>query len=217
MELHNKLLTILILLGFNCIQAQYKEDHWKERDTWMKVPEILEIADVKPGSFVADIGCHEGYLSIHMSKVVGETGKVFAVDVREDRLEKLEVHLENRNIKNVRTILGDYDDPKLPQNSLEAVIIMDTYHEMDNYKEILSQVKKALKPNGNIVIIEKFKKHMLHKSREEQTDAHTLAMYYVKEELETAGFTIKTIIEDFGRWKKEKDKRIWILVGVQSL
>ncbi|WP_299217075.1 class I SAM-dependent methyltransferase [uncultured Aquimarina sp.] len=216
MELQNKFLMLLILIEINLGQAQYKENDWKERDTWMKVSEIFEIAEIKPGSKVADIGCHEGYLSIHMAKVVGASGKVLAVDVREDRLEKLDEHLKKRKIKNVKTILGDYDDPKLPDNSLDVVVILDTYHEMDDYKEILAHVKKALKPTGNIVLIEKFKEHMLNKSRDEQMEAHTLAMHYVKEELETAGFTIKKEIEDFGRWKKEEDKQIWILVGTNK-
>ncbi|MFD2562405.1 class I SAM-dependent methyltransferase [Aquimarina rubra] len=213
MELQNKLLALLILLGVFFSQAQYKENDWKERDTWMNVSKIFEIAEIKSGNKVADIGCHEGYLSIHMAKAVGASGKVFAVDVRKDRLEKLEEHLIDRNVKNVRTILGDYDNPKLPENSLDVVVILDTYHEMDDYKKILAHVKKALKSGGNIVLIEKFKQHMLNKSREEQKEAHTLALHYVKEELEAAGFKIKSESKDFGRWKKEEDKRIWILVG----
>ncbi|WP_299241499.1 class I SAM-dependent methyltransferase [uncultured Aquimarina sp.] len=216
MELNNKFLILLILIGINLGQAQYKENDWKERDTWMKVSELFEIAEIKQGSMVADVGCHEGYLSIHMAKVVGASGKVLAVDVRKDRLEKLDEHLKKRKIKNVKTILGDYDNPNLPDNSLDVVVILDTYHEMDDYKEILAHVKKALKPKGNIVIIEKFKEHMLNKSRDEQMEAHTLAMHYVKKELETAGFIMKSEIKDFGRWKKEEDKRIWILVGTKK-
>ncbi|WP_298540226.1 class I SAM-dependent methyltransferase [uncultured Aquimarina sp.] len=216
MELNNKFLILLILIGINLGQAQYKENDWKERDTWMKVSELFEIAEIKQGSMVADVGCHEGYLSIHMAKVVGASGKVLAVDVRKDRLEKLDEHLKKRKIKNVKTILGDYDNPNLPDNSLDVVVILDTYHEMDDYKEILAHVKKALKPKGNIVIIEKFKEHMLNKSRDEQMEAHTLAMHYVKKELETARFIMKREIKDFGRWKKEEDKRIWILVGTKK-
>ncbi|WP_299436801.1 class I SAM-dependent methyltransferase [uncultured Aquimarina sp.] len=215
MSLHKKFLVLLVLIGFNSSYSQYKENDWEERDAWMKVSEIFKIAEINPGSIVADIGCHEGYLSIHIANKVGETGQVYAVDVRKDRLEKLDEHLKKRKLKNVKTILGDYDDPKLPDNSLDVVIILDTYHEMDDYKEILAHVKKALKPEGKIVLIEKFKKHLLNKSRDEQTDAHTLAMHYVKEELQEAGFTIKTEIKDFGRWKKEEDKRIWILVGAK--
>ncbi|WP_378173781.1 class I SAM-dependent methyltransferase [Aquimarina sp. SS2-1] len=207
------LILSFILLGTNYIRAQYKEYDWEERDTWMKISELFDISEIKSGSKVADIGCHEGYLSIHMSRAVGESGKVFAVDVRKDRLEKLEEHLKDRKIKNVHMILGDYDNPKLPKKDLDVVVILDTYHEIEEYKKILMHVKDALKTNGNIVIIEKFKQPMLNKSREEQTDAHTIAMHYVKDELLGAGFTIHIEIKDFGLWKNEEDKKIWILVG----
>ncbi|WP_299179881.1 methyltransferase domain-containing protein [uncultured Aquimarina sp.] len=213
MKAYNIVLFLFILLGFQITNAQYKAYDWEERDTWMKVSEIFEIAGIELGSIVADIGCHEGYLSIHISKEVGETGKVFSVDVRKDRLEKLNKYLVERNLKNVTTILGDYDNPKLPDESLDVAIILDTYHEMEDYIKILKHVKKAIKPKGKVVVIEKFKQHMLNKSRNQQTEAHTLAMHYVKDELIDSGFRIKTEIKDFGRWKNEKDKRIWILVG----
>ncbi len=213
MELRIKSLGVLVFLVINTSLAQYKENDWEERDTWMKVSEIFKIAEIESGSKVADIGCHEGYLSIHLANEVGSSGKVFAVDVRKDRLDTLDEHLKKRKLKNVKTILGNYDDPKLPKNLLDAVIILDTYHEMEDYMVILTHVRKALKPGGKIVLIEKFKKHMLNKSRDDQTDAHTIAMHYVKDELTKAGFTVTKQIKDFGRWKKEEDKRIWILVG----
>ncbi|SEK51451.1 Predicted methyltransferase [Aquimarina amphilecti] len=213
MKDYNSISLLLILLGSHLIQAQYKEYDWEERDTWMKVSEIFKISEIKSGSIVADIDCHEGYLSVHMAKAVGNSGKVYAVDVRKDRLEKLDAHIKDRSLTNVITTLGDYDNPKLPLDSLDVVVILDTYHEMEDYIKILTHVKEALKSGGNIVLIEKFKEHMLNKPRKDQTEAHTIAMHYVKDELINAGFIIKTEIKDFGRWKKEKNKRIWILVG----
>ncbi|MDH7445556.1 class I SAM-dependent methyltransferase [Aquimarina sp. 2201CG14-23] len=213
MVLYNKFLIILIFIGIGTSYGQYTENDWEDRDTWMKVSEIFKIAEINPGNIVADIGCHEGYLSIHMSNTVGKLGKVYAVDVREDRLDKLNDHIKKRKLKNIKTILGDYDNPKLPDNSLDIVVILDTYHEMEDYKKILYHVKKSLKMNGSIVLIEKFKSHMKNESRAKQVDAHTLAMHYVKDELIEAGFSIKTEIKDFGRWKNEEDKRIWVLVG----
>ncbi|NER13606.1 methyltransferase domain-containing protein [Leptobacterium flavescens] len=196
--------------------AQYSEYEWKERDSWMDVAGIMELAGIEKGTAVADIGCHEGYLSIHLARKVGESGKVYAVDVRQDRLDKLKENLKERNLKNVKVILGDYDNPKLKENSLDAVVIMDTYHEMRDYMEILKHVKKALKPDGRILILEKFKHYTRNKSREHQTDAHTLASKYVKKELEDSGFKITKEVKDFGKWNNESDKTIWILVGVKA-
>ena len=65
--------------------CQYLESDWKARDKWMKVAQILEMADIQLGNNVADIGCHQGYMSIRVADFIGETGKVYSVDVREDR------------------------------------------------------------------------------------------------------------------------------------
>ncbi|MBQ0736137.1 class I SAM-dependent methyltransferase [Aquimarina celericrescens] len=214
---HGRVLIFLIsILFIETSIAQYKENDWEKRDTWMNVSKIFDLAGVKSGSAVADVGCHEGYLTIRMSKKVGETGKVYAVDVREDRLERLDEHLAARSLTNVKTILGDYDNPKLPNTSLDVVVVMDTYHEIDDYMVVLNHLKKSLKPEGRIVIIEKFKSHMRNTTRNEQMKAHTISLDFVKSELKKAGFTVIKEIKDFGDWKNESDKKIWVLVGISK-
>ena len=210
------LFKFLVLLLLPSIAfAQYSEYDWTERDTWMNPSEIFEEAGITKGSFVADIGCHEGYLSIHLANKVGKGGRVFAVDVREDRLEGLKANLENRALFNVEAILGDYDNPKLPKNTLDVVVIMDTYHEMNDYMTILRHVKTALKPGGRIVIIEKLKSRIKGKSRSAQTDAHSLGTKYVKRELKKSGFRLTYANNDMGHWENDSDKVIWMLVAVK--
>jgi ubiquinone/menaquinone biosynthesis C-methylase UbiE len=193
--------------------AQYVANEWAERDTWMDVNAIFAEAGIEKGSFVADIGCHEGYLSIHLANRVGSKGQVFAVDVRADRLEVLEENLKDRKLKNVNVIHGDYDNPKLPINALDVVIIMDTYHEMDDYMKILGHVHRSLKSGGRIVVIEKLKTKIKGKSREAQTDAHSLGMKYVRRELTKAGFTEVYDNDDLGDWENDTDKVIWMLIA----
>ncbi|MBG6129653.1 ubiquinone/menaquinone biosynthesis C-methylase UbiE [Aquimarina sp. EL_43] len=210
-------LVLLVLISIvEMSYAQYKKTDWEERDTWMNVPEIFKLAGVEQGNAVADVGCHEGYFTMHLAQKVGESGKVYAVDVREDRIEKLNKYIKDRKLRNIKTVVGDYDNPKLPNEALDVVVVMDTYHEMDDYMKILDHIKNALKQGGRIVIIEKFKKHMLNTSRAEQTEAHTLSLKYVKKELQKAGFLISKEIKDFGKWKNETDKTIWILVGTKN-
>lgn len=206
-------LSILVFLfpffGF----AQYAEDEWEERDNWMDTAFIFEKAGVTQGSYVADIGCHEGYLSVRLANTVGASGRVFAVDVVAHRLETLKETLKTRDLQNVNVILGNYDDPKLPKNELDVVIIMDTYHEMTNYMKILNHVNMALKSGGTIVIVEKLKSHVKGKSRDEQTNAHSLGTKYVKEELHKAGFKVTYKNNDLGHWKNDENKVIWMLVA----
>jgi len=200
------------LAGF----SQYAEYEWEDRDKWMNVSKIFDLADIQEGNKVADIGCHEGFLSVRLAKRVGESGGVYAVDVREDRLESLKENLEVRNIKNVEVILGDYDNPKLPIETLDVVIVMDTYHEIEDYMEVLGHIHAALKPGGRLLMLEKLKDHAKGKSRDKQADSHTLASNYVKKELEQAGFKITKSISDFGKWEREESKTMWILVATKS-
>ena len=193
--------------------CQYLESDWKARDKWMKVAQILEMADIQLGNNVADIGCHQGYMSIRVADFIGETGKVYSVDVREDRLNKLNDIASERGIKNIQTILGDYDDPKLEENSIDVVLIIDAYHEMNDYKQILFHVKKALKPDGRILILEKLKRQKIGKSRKEQTQGHTIAPKYVENELKEVGFEVITIEKNLGYWEEDPDKKIWVMVG----
>ncbi len=204
---------VVILVFCTPLAAQYASDDWKERDTWMNVSEIFEMAHIEKGMHVADVGCHEGYLTVHLSKKVTADGQVYAVDVEEYRLDALKEYLDDRNIGNVEVILGDYDDPKLPSGMLDVVILMDTYHEIEEYLEVLGRIKEALKPTGRLLVLEKLKTHKKGKSREEQARAHTLSAAYVKKELKQVGFEIIKEVKDFGNWQKNEEKRMWILVA----
>ncbi|NNF75536.1 MAG: methyltransferase domain-containing protein [Flavobacteriaceae bacterium] len=210
----NAVIGVIILLIFPLFGfGQYAEYDWQERDEWMPVERIFKLAGIENGSQVADIGCHEGYLSIHLANAVGKGGKVYAVDVRRDRLDLLRDHLKTRWIRNVKVILGDYDNPKLPEGQLDVVMIIDTYHEMNDYKDILKHVYKALKPGGRLVILEKMKRRVRSGTRAEQTDAHSLSHKYVRPEMEAAQFIITKEIDDLGDWENDADKPMWLLIG----
>jgi len=207
---------LFVLLMSQMAIAQYEEGDWAERDTWMDVNAIFGQVGITEGSAVGDIGCHEGYLSVRLAGRVGEAGQVYAVDVREDRLNDLRANLKDRDLTNVNVILGDYDNPKLPTNTLDVVIIMDTYHEMEDYMTILDHVHKALKPGGRIVIVEKLKTRIKGKSRDQQTAAHSLSLKYVKKELMKAGFEVGYQNKDMGDWENDVDKVIWMVVGTKK-
>ena len=193
--------------------AQYEEYDWEQRDEWMPVDAIFEAIDLKEGMKVADIGCHEGYMSIKLAEFVGEKGQVFAVDIRADRLDLLRSHLQDRKIQNVEVVLGDYDDPKLPKEHLDAVIIIDTYHEMTEYERILKKVMKSLKPGGKLLIFEKLKNRVKDGTRDEQTDSHTLSSKFVIDELKEARFTVTKQKYDLGYWEEDNSKPMWFVVA----
>lgn len=205
----------IYLLSLGNVNAQYNEEDWKERDEWMKTATLLQMAGLSETDKVADIGCHEGYLSIHLAKRV-KNGRVYAVDVREDRLERLRENANKRNLKNIITILGDYDDPKLPERELDMVFVIDTYHEMDSHEQMLRHIRKSLKPEGRIMLLEKLKEWVKGKSRKEQVSSHSLGPEYVRKELKQAGFTIISEIKNHGKWEREESKQMWVIMAQKT-
>nr|WP_299340795.1 class I SAM-dependent methyltransferase [Allomuricauda sp.] len=203
--------VLCCLVGSIQLQAQYSAYDWEERDDWMKTSTLLAKSGIEIGDVVADIGCHEGYLTMHLSRKVSTSGRVFAVDVRDDRLATLRENANERGLANIVTILGDYDNPKLPADSLDYVFIVDTYHEIESYEKVLGLIKKSLKRGGGIMVMEKLKDRVKGKSRDAQTSAHSLSMPYVKKELESFGFEIVDQIDNHGLWELEADKQMWVV------
>jgi ubiquinone/menaquinone biosynthesis C-methylase UbiE len=194
----------------------YRESAWEQRDTWQRADDIIGKLMIRAGSSVADIGCHEGYFTVKLAKVVGDQGKVYAVDVSRDKIEKLKKHLEDREIKNVNAILGEENDPRLPTAALDAVLIVDTYHEMDAHMAVLAAIMKALKTSGKLVICEPISDLRKKLSREEQERKHELGINYAAEDLKKAGYKIILQEEFFVDRLKEKGDKMWIIVCEKS-
>ncbi|MBL7873342.1 MAG: class I SAM-dependent methyltransferase [Cyclobacteriaceae bacterium] len=207
----------MMLLGCNLYAQEawknvYTESAWADRDRWQKADELIKQLNLKMGSQVADVGCHEGYMTTKLSKAVGAQGKVYAVDVEQPKLDKLATNLVKRNLTNVQIIKGDYDNPKLPLNSLDAVIILDTYHEMDDHDAILQHIKSALKQNGRLVMCEAIADERRALSRADQERKHELGMNFALEDLKKAGFTVLKEQDSFVDRTKEKGDKMWLIV-----
>jgi len=191
----------------------YRESAWAERDTWQRANDIIKFLKIQEGSTVADIGCHEGYMTIKLSGEVKAKGIVYAVDVEQDKLDLLKKHLADRKINNVRLVKGDYDNPKLPTNSLDAAIILDTYHEMDDHDEILQHVKTSLKNGGRLILCEPIADARKKLARAEQEKKHELGMNFALEDLKKAGFEIVYQKDPFIDRSKVKGDMMWIVVA----
>lgn len=116
------------------VQAQdpwknvYSSHAWEARDKWQKPQELLRLLNINASSHVADIGCHEGYMTFKLAKIVSD-GKVYAVDVDETKLDKMKQRIAQNKILNIEVVKGDYDNPKLEDTHLDAIIILDTYQK----------------------------------------------------------------------------------------
>lgn len=217
-----RLLGFFLLIISSGLNAQdqwknvYSESAWDDRDRWQKADELIQHLKLKTGSHVADVGCHEGYMTVKLANKVGQSGKVYAVDVQQSKLDKLQANLTKRAITNVESIKGDYNNPKLPLNSLDGVIILDTYHEMDDHDEILQHVTASLKSGGRLILCEAIADERRNLSREDQERKHELAMSFALADLKKAGLTVIKQQDPFVDRTIEKGDKMWLLVAIKK-
>lgn len=182
-----------------------------ERERWQKVPEIFAAMGVAAGGRVADVGAGSGFFSVRLARVVGASGRVFAVDVSPDAVRDLKERVARERLENVEVIAGDPADPHLPA-SLDAVLIVNAYHEMPDPQRILDKIRQALKLAGRLVIVEPIAAKREKTSRAEQWSNHEIALDYVVEDLRQAGFTIIERRERFVENLLDRDTE-WMIVA----
>lgn len=110
--------------------------------------------NLKPGMTVCDMGSGNGYHTLPMAEAVGKDGKVFAVEVQPEMIEMLHKRAQEKGITNITSIIGEPHDPKLPPASCDMILLVDVYHEFSHPEPMLAGMKKALKPDGVIVLVE---------------------------------------------------------------
>ena len=186
----------------------------ERRDDWQRAPEIFAAAGLKAGSRVADLGAGEGWLSTRLAKHVGPTGRVFAADISESALKTLGQTLERDSIRNVELVLSEEDDPRLPFGTLDAVIIVNAYHEMVQRVAVLDGVKRALRAGGILVIADSPPADSAFRTRQEQTQRHSLALEFARDDLEAHGFEIVQATPSFVQSRHESHAHNqWLLVA----
>jgi ubiquinone/menaquinone biosynthesis C-methylase UbiE len=140
--------------------ASKKADEWvttlegPQRLATQKIPEVLAKLRLKPGMVVADIGAGSGLFSRPLAKAVGPSGKVYAVDIQQDLLDYINQRDKAENIGNVQTVLGEFDDPKLPVRDVDLAFINDVLHHIQHRSLYLKALGTYMKPTGRISIIE---------------------------------------------------------------
>jgi ubiquinone/menaquinone biosynthesis C-methylase UbiE len=131
-----------------------------KRDDYQKPHEVLAALDLKPGEVVADIGAGSGYFTFLLARHIGETGKIYAVDVSPDMILYVNRRIRDLKVTNVVSILADPDDPLLSAGSVNRFFFCDSWHHIENQAKYLSLMKNLLKPNGQIVMIDFHKKEL---------------------------------------------------------
>ncbi|XZE33520.1 class I SAM-dependent methyltransferase [Pirellulaceae bacterium SH501] len=125
-----------------------------ERIDEEKPSEMLDQLRLRDGMVVCDMGSGDGYYTFQMASRVAPSGRVIAVDIQPEMLQALSRKMEDKQVRNIDTILGELWDPKLESESLDLVLMVDVYHEFSHPVHMLAAIRKALKPDGVIALVE---------------------------------------------------------------
>jgi len=159
-------------------------------------PEVaLDAINLVTGATVADVGAGSGYMTIRMARRVGPAGKVYANDIQPQMLGLLRQRLEKEKLTNVELVLGTLDDPRLPVDTLDLILMVDVYHEFSEPQKMLRRMRESLKSGGRLVLFEYRKEDPSVPIRPD----HKMSVAEVKMELEAEGFTLASVDERLPR------------------
>lgn len=221
MKHHKMLFVVFFLIGVSSASfstasavrsSSQESERSRKRDEWQRPAEVFDALAVKPGTRVADIGCGHGYFTFRLAARVGAEGKVYAVDIDREAINKVRERKEREKLGQVEPILGESADPHLP-NDLDAVLIVDTYHEFREYDQTMQAVFRALKPGGRLVIIDG--EAPAGRPRTEYHRLHTIPPELVREEVARHGFVFKKSLPGFD--DAEYGKKMYFLVFEKPL
>lgn len=125
------------------------------RDERLQIGRVMDILGIGPGKNVADVGAGSGWFTVRAARRVGESGKVYAVDINPEAIRYIEGRAKKEQLRDVITILGREDDPLLPAGHIDAVLLLKTYHEVAKPVALLRNLRSALRPGAKIGIIDR--------------------------------------------------------------
>jgi predicted methyltransferase len=174
---HRRLLVLVVALGLSSLVGStlvaglgvpdserrpaavmsWRGADWLERagrDEEQRPEQVVRTMGLEDGDVVADIGCGTGYFTRPMARAVAPRGRVYAVDIQPEMLRLLRDRVQEAGLTNVELVLGENDDPKLPPESLDWILLVDVYHEFQQPEAMLAQMREALKPDGRVALLE---------------------------------------------------------------
>ena len=126
-----------------------------QRDTWQRPVKVAEALGIHSGSAVADIGAGGGYFTFRLAARVGAKGMVYAQDLEDKELAQIRDRSAKEKLTQIQTIHGTQDDPNLPESSLDAVLIVDAFHEFAHVDRMMAGIFRAMKPGGRLVVLDR--------------------------------------------------------------
>jgi len=161
-----------------------------ERDEEELPQRLLRALDLKASDVVADIGSGTGFFTFRIADLV-PSGRVYAVEVQQALVDTIQVRADRQGLRNVTPVLGSAQNPELPENRLDLALIVSSYHEFTHPREMLSELLKALRPGGRLVLVE----YRMEDLTTRIGDLHRMSEEQIILEGEAAGFAYRETID----------------------
>ena len=171
---------------------------YPDREQKLHINQVMDALGITPGKAVADIGAGSGWFTVRAARRVTESGKVYAVEINPEAIRHIDERAQKENLRNVRTVPGEEDSPQLPDDSVDAVLMLKTYHEIAKPVDLLRNLRYALRPGARVGIID----------RDGNGENHGVQKKVVLQEAEEAGYRL---IEEHDEWVKD-DRMDYFLV-----
>jgi ubiquinone/menaquinone biosynthesis C-methylase UbiE len=173
----------------------YEHADWLEREGRAETekPEmVIQAMEIREGMTVAEIGAGTGFFSRRLAKAVGPSGKVYAEDIQPEMLDLLKGRTAQEKIGNIVPVLGTDIDPKLPQGSVEWILMADVYHEFQKPRPMLARIRDSLAPGGQVALVEYRQEG---ETASQIKPAHRMSVAQVLAEWQPAGFELTRRLE----------------------
>jgi ubiquinone/menaquinone biosynthesis C-methylase UbiE len=162
-----------------------------ERELEEEPDKALDAIGFSPGMNVADVGAGTGYFALRIARRVEPGGRVWANDIQQEMLDLLRENTKRASIHNVETRLGSATDTSLPASTMDRVILVDVYHEFSEPQKMLASIRRSLKPDGRLVLLEYRKEDPKVPIRIE----HKMTVKEAKTEVEAEGFRLEKVLD----------------------
>jgi SAM-dependent methyltransferase len=172
------------------------------RDERLHINRVMDILAIAPGKTVADIGAGSGWFTVRAAKRVTDTGVVYAVDINPQAIDYIDNRVQKEKLHNVRTVLSKPDNPQLPADSIDAVLLLKTYHEVAEPVTLLRNLRSSLRPGARVGIID----------RDGNGEDHGVHKQVVIREAEAAGYRL---LEEHDDLVKDDKMDYFLVLGLK--
>ncbi len=153
-KVSSRLWIALLVFLFVAVSALTTFAQRSNRDSWQQPERIIDSLGIKPGMIIGEAGAGEGYFTFHLSRRVGESGRVYANDIDKRALERIEERRKRENTENITTVVGKVDDPLFPSRELDCVVMVMAFHDFEKPVEWVKNVARYMKAGAFLAIID---------------------------------------------------------------